>query len=130
MHADRQKIDVKLTNVPLYVYQSMLGRTLCKLWFLNNVENNDQRNSENEFKLFVNEEVRDLSFDDNFLELARGFFGRARNGIEPSLEIPNTRVMKHLKEEQIEIAKEHIQDVHESLKGTLLDWLKRSDLKR
>ena len=128
--ADRQKIDAKLTNVPMYVYQSMLARTLCKLWFLNNAENNDQWNSENGFKLFVKEEDRDLSFDDNFLDLALIFFEKARNGIEPSLEIPNSRVMKLLKEEQVETAKEHIQEVHEFLKGTLLDWLKRSDLKK
>ncbi|KAL9974896.1 hypothetical protein ACROYT_G011996 [Oculina patagonica] len=127
--AERQKIE-KLVNVSLYAYQSTLSRTMCKLWLLHTDERNDQRKSEDEFKLFVKEKVRDLSFDEDFLALALVFFARARNGMEPSLAIPYTRVMNLLREEQMGIAKEGMEEVHKFLKGTLFDSLKRSDLEK
>ena len=76
-----------------------LARILCRLWFLHSEEkynNKEERESEDEFKSFVKDVVKHLSFDDDFLTLALGFFHRARNGVEPSLEIPNTRVMELL----------------------------------
>ena len=130
--AELQNIEKEL-NVSLYAYQSTLARILCRLWFLHSEEtynNKEERESENEFKSFVKEEVRDLSFDHDFLTLALGFFHRARNGVEPSLQIPNTRVMEPLREEQMKIAKENVEQEKQLLKGTLYGCLKRSDFNK
>ena len=127
--AESQNIE-KLINVSLYAYQSTLARTLCKMWLLHNNESSDQRKSEDEFKSFVKKEVKDLSFDDDFLALTLVFFDRAWNGIEPSLAIPTTKVMKLLREEQMRMAKENMEEVQKALKGTLFDWLKKSDLEK
>ena len=73
--------------------------SLFVLWFLRSEEyNNDQeRESEDEFKSFVKEEIKDLSLDEDFFTVALAFFHRARNGVDPSLAIPNTRVMELLR---------------------------------
>ena len=126
-----QRKDIgKLTNVALYVYQSILGRNLCKLWFLGseNDESNDYRVDEEEFKSFVKEKVDDLSSDEDFLAVALVFFEHTRKGLEPSLAIPSTSVMGRLRKEHMKIAQENVEHVRASLKG-VFDWLKRSDLK-
>ena len=78
----------------------------------------------------MKEEVRDLSFDDDFLTLALGFLHRTRNGVEPSLQIPNTRVMELLREEQMKIAKKNVEQEKQLLKGTWYGCLKRSDFNK
>jgi len=110
--------------VALNAYQSMLARNLCKLWFLSE----DHRKGEEEFKVFVKEKVKDLSLDDDFLALALVFFDRAMNGMEPSLAIPNTRVMKLMREEQMQTAIENVEEGKAELKG-IFHWLKKGDLK-
>ena len=130
--AELQNFEKEL-NVSLYAYQSALARILCRLWFLHSEEkynNNEERESEDEFKSFVKEEVKDLSFEDDFLTLALSFFHRAKNGVEPSLEIPNTRVMELLREEQMKISKENVEQGKQLLKGTLYGCLKRSDFNK
>ena len=92
------------------------------------VANECHVDSEDEFKPFVMKDVKDLSFDDDFLALALVFFDRARNGMGPSLAIPTTRAMKLLREEQMQIAKENVEEGKALFKG-ILDWLKRGDLK-
>ncbi|XP_078365083.1 uncharacterized protein LOC144649472 [Oculina patagonica] len=121
----------KLINVALFAYQSILARNLCKLWFLmtKNDETNDQRESEDEFKSFVKKEVKDLSFDDDFLALAFVFFDRARNESEPSLAIPGSSAMVLLRDEQMKIAVEAVEEARAPLKG-MFDWLKTSDFKK
>ena len=114
----------RMLNVAMNAYQSMLARNLCKLWF----RSEDQRKSEEEFKMFVKEEVKDLPLDDDFLALALVFFHRTRNGMESSLAIPDTIVMKLLREEQTQIAKENFDEGKAKLKGTS-DWLKTGDFK-
>ena len=130
--AERQQIE-KLLNVSLYAYQSTLARILCRLWFLQSEEeyNNEQESeSEDEFKSFVKEEVKDLSLDNDFLTLALVFFHRARNGVEASWTIPNTRVMKLLREEQMKIAKKNVEQAKQLFTGTVYGCLKRSDLNK
>ena len=78
----------------------------------------------------MKEEIKGRSLDDDFLTLALGFFHRARNGVEPSLEIPNTRVMELLREEQMKIAKENMKQAKQLLKGTLFSCLKMSDFRK
>ena len=114
----------RILNVAMNAYQSMLARNLCKLWF----RSEDQRKSEEEFKIFVKEEVKDLSLVDDFLALALVFFHRKRNGMESSLAIPDTIVMKLMREEQTQIAKENFEEGKAKLKGTS-DWLKTGDSK-
>ena len=130
--AELQNIEEE-SNLSLYAYQSTLARTLCRLWFLHSEEkynNKEERESEDEFKSFVKEEVKDRCFDDDFLTMALGFFHRARNGVEPSLEIPNTRVMELLREEQMKMAMENVEQEKQLLKGTLYGCLKRSDFSK
>lgn len=122
---ERQNIE-RLLNVALYAYQSMLARNLCKLWFL--MIKHDQRQSKEEFKAFVKEEVKDLALDDGFLALAFVFFDRTRNGMDPSLAIPSTSAMVQLREEQMRIAVEAVENAQAPLEG-MFDWLKTSDLK-
>ena len=114
----------RMLNIAWNAYQSMLARNLCKLWFLSE----DHREREEEFKIFVKEEVKDLSLDDDFLALAFVFFDRTKNGMEPSLAIPNTRAMQLMREEQTKIAEENVEEGKAQFKG-ILDWLKTDDLK-
>lgn len=114
----------RMLNIAWNAYQSMLARNLCKLCFLSE----DHREREEEFKMFVKEEVKDLSLDDDFLALALVFFDRTKNGMEPSLAIPNTRAMQLMREEQTKIAEENFEEGKAQFKG-ILDWLKTDDLK-
>ena len=126
--AERQNIE-KLIYVGLYGYQSILARNLCKLWLLVDNESNEPKSWEEEaFKLFVKGEVEDLFLDENFLAVALVFFDHARKGVEPSLAIPTTSVMRRLREEQMKMAQERMEGAKAQLQGTL-DWLKTSDLK-
>ena len=125
---ERQKVE-KLINVALYAYQSMLARNLCKLWFLIADESNDQvALNEKEFRSFVKAEVEELSSNEDFLAVALTFFDRAIKGVEPSLAIPTTTVMELLREEQLKMAHEGVEEAKAPLKG-VFDWLKTSDLK-
>ena len=130
MPVERQNIE-KLLNVSLYAYESILARNLCKLWFLVTKSNasNDEREKENDFKLFVKTNIKDLSLDDEFVALSLVFFDSTRNGMEPSMAIPSTRTMKNVKEEQMKIAVENVENSLSLLKGTF-DWLKASDMKK
>ena len=121
---ERENIE-KLLNVALLAYQSILARNLCKVWLLlsKSDENNEKRDSEEEFKSFVKEQVKDLSFDDDFLALTLVFFNRARDGVEPSLAIPGTSAMVRLREQQMRIALEAVESAQAPLKGQF-DWLK------
>lgn len=114
----------RMLNVAMNAYQSMLARNLCKLWF----RSEDQRKSEDEFKIFVKEEVKDLSLGDDFLALALVFFDRTRNGMESSLAIPDTMAMKLMMEEQTQIAKENVEG--KANFKAISDWLKTGDLKK
>jgi len=114
----------RMLNIAWSAYQSMLARNLCKLWFLSE----DHREREEEFKIFVKEEVKDLSLDDDFLALALVFFDRTKNGMEPSLAIPNTKAMQLMREEQTKIAEGNVEEGKAQFKG-ILDWLKTDDLK-
>ena len=130
MPVERQNIE-KLLNVSLYAYESILARNLCKLWFLVTKTNasNDERETENDFKSFVKTNIKDLSLDDEFIALSLVFFDSTRNGMEPSMAISSTRTMKNLKEEQMKIAVENVENSLSLLKGTF-DWLKASDMKK
>ena len=49
------------------------------------------------------------------------FFDHAKEGVEPSLAIPTTSVMRRLREEQMKMALERTEEVKVSLLGKL-DW--------
>lgn len=72
--------------------------------------------------------MRGLSLDDDLVALSLAFFHSARNGIEPSWSVHNSRAMKYIREEQLRMAVEST----ESLRGALpasISWLKVSNLK-
>ena len=126
---ERQKVE-KMLNVALYAYQSILARNLCKLWFLmtKNDESKNKKDNEDDFKSYVKEEVKDLSFDDDFVALSLVFFQGVINGMEPSLAIPSTTTMKLLSEEQMKIAMDSVESSRAPFKEKF-DWLKASDFK-
>ena len=118
-----------LINVALYGYQSILARILCKLWLLIDSERNEQRLWDEEaFKSFVKGEVEDLFLDEDFLAVSLVFFKHARKGVDPSLAIPITSVMGRLRDEQMKMALERVEEAKVPLQGKL-DWLKTSDFK-
>ena len=122
---ERQKVE-KMLNVALYAYQSILARNLCKLWFL--MTKNNKKEKEDDFKSYVKDEVKDLSFDDDSVALSLVFFQGVMNGMEPSLAIPSTTTMKLLREEQMKIAMESVESSRAPFKEKF-DWLKASDFK-
>ena len=124
---DRLGIE-KMINIALCVYQSILARNLCKLWFLNTESSNHKALNEKEFKSFVKREAEGLSLYEDFLAVALFFFERARKGVESSLAIPSTSVMRQLREEHMKIAQENIEEANAELKG-VLGWLKANDFK-
>ena len=100
-----RKDEEKVLNICLYVYQSILARNLCKLWFNSSRDNaeNDEQEKVNDFTSFVKEEVKDLSLREDFVALSLYFFREVRNEGEPSMAIPSSRTMKHVKEKQMKI---------------------------
>ena len=124
---ERQGIE-KAINVAMYIYQSILARNLCKLWFLRNDESNDSKVlDDDQFKFFVHAELEKLWLNEDFLELALMFFDRTRKANDPSLAISKTGVMMLLREEQMKMAKENVVDANAELKG-VLDLLKTMKL--
>ena len=113
---DRHGIE-EMVNVALCVYQSLLARTLCKLWFLNNEDgtNKNALNEEN-FNSFVREEIGGLFMYEEFLSIAHVFFHNTRKGIESSIAIPMTSAMWQLRDEQMKIAQENIEEANVALK--------------
>lgn len=88
----------KMMQVPLYAYQSLLARTLCKLWFHKPDKNDEEKSKEEEFISFVQEEVQSFTADDEFMALTQAFFAQQKAGKDISLLIPYTSVMEHTKE--------------------------------
>ena len=114
---DRHGIE-EMVNVALCVHQSLLARTLCKLWSLNNEDctNKNALNEEN-FNSFVREEIGGIFMYEEFLSIAAHvFFHNTRKGIESSIAIPMTSAMWQLREEQIKITQENIEEANVALK--------------
>lgn len=127
-HQERQNTE-KIINVSLCCYQSLLARNLCKLWFLvGNKSKGTKPLDEDGFKEFVEEEAAQLCLDESFASVALVFFDHVKKGVESSQAIPTTRFMGLLREEQMKIAQEGVEEAKAPLKG-VLDWLKKSDLK-
>ena len=70
---DRQGMEA-LINVALCVYQSLLARTLCKLWFIIN-DDGTNKNAliEKNFNSFVKEEIGALFLYEEILSVAHVF---------------------------------------------------------
>lgn len=83
---------------------------------------------EDGFKEFVEEEAAQLCLDESFASVALVFFDHVKKGVESSQAIPTTRFMGLLREEQMKIAQEGVEEAKAPLKG-VLDLLKKSDLK-
>ena len=127
MQAEPDVETKKLLCVPLYAYQSLLARNLCKLWFLKSDENSKQTNEE-EVTSFVREEIADHSLGEEFITLSLQFFGPMKEGKDPSLVVPDTSVMKEMKEMQKRLACESVEKAEAPMKE-LFGWVHTSDLK-
>ena len=112
----------------LYAYQSLLARNLCKLWFLKSDENNSKQTNEEEVTSFVREEIVDHSLGEEFITLSLQFFGQMKEGKDPSLVVPHTSVMEHMKEMQKRQAYECVEEEKPTMKE-LFELLHTSDFK-
>ena len=116
---DRQGMEA-LINVALCVYQSLLARTLCKLWFIiNDDSTNKNALIEKNFNSFVKEEIGALFLYEDILSIAHVFFHNTRKGIESSIAIPMTSAMWQLRDEQMKIAQENTEEGKVELKAGL-----------
>ena len=116
---DRQGMEA-LINVALCVYQSLLARTLCKLWFIIN-DDGTNKNAliEKNFNSFVKEKIGALFLYEDILSIAHVFFHNTRKGIESSIAIPMTSAMWQLRDEQMKIAQEGTEEGKVELKAAL-----------
>ena len=115
---DRQGME-GLINVALCVYQSLLARTLCKLWFLINEDGTNNALIEKNFNSFVKEEIRGLLLYEEILSVAHVFYHNTRKGNESSMAIPMTNAMWQVRDEQMKIAQENIEEANVELKPAL-----------
>ena len=105
-----------------YSYQTLLARTLCKLWCLDY-----STKSTEQFISFIKDQVKELSLDEMFVTTALEFLTQRQNGRDPSLTIPETILMKNMKALQGDLASEAIQ--HQLRENELVCLLKDSELK-
>ena len=118
----------KLMHVPLYTYQSVLARSLCKTWYLQPYKSSDDKTNEEDFASFVRQETTDISIDDDFMALALAFHAEVRAGMDMSYLIPQTSVMERTKEIHREEACSQFQECQAPLMK-VLGWLRNSDMK-
>ena len=118
--SDRLSANDGSPNEALYVYQSLLARTLCKLWFLIN-EDGTNKNAliEKNFNCFVKEEIGGLFLYEEILSVAHFFYHNTRKGKESSMAIPMTSAMWQLRDEQMKIAQENVEEANVELKLAL-----------
>lgn len=118
--SDRLSANDGSPNVALCVYQSLLARTLCKLWFLIN-EDGTNKNAliEKNFNCFVKEEIGGLFLYEEILSVAHFFYHNTRKGKESSMAIPMTSAMWQLRDEQMKIAQENVEEANVELKLAL-----------
>ena len=126
---DRQGME-GLINVALCVYQSLLARTLCKLWFIIN-DDGTNKNAliEKNFNSFVKEEIGALFLYEEILSVAHVFYHNTRKGKESSMAIAMTSAMWQLRDEQMKIAQENVEEANVELKLALdiFKYLKPKD---
>ena len=114
-------------NVPLYAYESLLARCLCRL-FVHDARNGDiTKSSNNDFVLFVKEQNGRLSSDDEFIELSLLFFAQAKVGKELSDVVPCTIVMEKTKEIYTMFAQKHVEKAQAEVEEEFW-WLRSSEL--
>ena len=119
----------RVINVALCVYQSLLARTLCKLWFLIN-EDGTNKNAliEKNFNSFVKEETGGLFLYEEILSVAHVFYHNTKKGKESSMAIPITSAMWQLRDKQTKIAQENVEEANVELKQALsiFEYLKQT----
>ena len=108
-----------------YNYQTLLARTLCKLWCLDY-----SANSTEQFISFIKDQVQELSLDEMFVTIAPEFLTQRQNGRDLSLLIPEVILMKtEMKTLQRDLASEAIQRQLRKPENELVSRLKDSELK-
>ena len=129
---DRSNL-MKWSLVPLYAYQSLLGRKLGELWFLENCANKMKKSDEEAFTKFVEDEVVNLSpgkhfITDDFLALSLEFFTQMNGGKESSLLAGSSKAMELTKQVQYTLTRVQFEETKKFFKD-VIGWLKNSDLK-
>ena len=129
---DRSNL-MKWSLVPLYAYQSLLGRKLGELWILENCANEMKKSDEEAFTKFVEDEVVNLSpgkyfITDDFLALSLEFFTQMNVGKESSLLVCSSRAMELTKQVQYTLTREQFEEAKEPMKE-VIGSVKHSDYK-
>ncbi|XP_031548582.1 uncharacterized protein LOC116286269 [Actinia tenebrosa] len=117
-----------LMHIPLYAYESVLARSLCKIWYLKPDKSSQEKSNEEEFKSFVRQETTELSTGDEFIALALAFYAEVRAGRDMSFLVPQTSVMERTKEIHREEARNQFLEAQAPVME-ILGLLCQSDLK-
>ena len=111
--------DKELMTIPLCIYQSVLARNLCKLYFSRHRE----ENSKKIFREFIEVEVGEVSVGEDFLAIAFEFYGLLESGVDLASAIPDTSAIKKIKDIEVKIACQGVKEMPK------IDWLHTSDYK-
>ncbi len=109
IHA-RNLLEIIFSNIsPLHlrVHKSLLARSYCKLWFSKNGKSSEQSKDRESFTLSVREDIKSCPhLDEEFIELTLTFFEEMILGTDSCQIVPETTVMKQIKEIHQRIAHE------------------------
>lgn len=105
-----------------YNYQTLLARTLCKLWCLDY-----SAKSTEQFISFIKDQVKKQSLDEMFVTIALQFLTLRQNGRDLSLLIPEVIFMKHMKTLQRDLASEAMQRQLQNPENEIVRRLKSSE---
>ena len=111
--------DKELMTIPLCIYQSVLARNLCKLYF----SRYRQENSKKIFTEFIEVEVGELSVAADVLGIAFEFYELLESGVDLVSAIPDTSAMKKIRDIEVKLACQGVNEIPK------IDWLHTSDLK-
>ncbi|XP_031548579.1 uncharacterized protein LOC116286267 [Actinia tenebrosa] len=117
----------KMMYIPLYAYQSLLARGLCKMLHLKTAHKTTEEKTNQELLTFMKEKVSDLTLDDDFTKIAQTFFAEIRERRDMSLMIPNTIGMEYTKKVYKELAWHHVDEAQAPFQEQI-GWLKKSDM--
>lgn len=97
-----------ISPLRLRVHESLLARSYCKLWFAKHGKGSEQRKDREAFTLFVREDIKSYPLDKEFVTLSLAFFNEMITGRDSSQIVPETTVMKQVREIQQCIAHEAV----------------------
>ena len=132
-HQNRADVDLpskRLLLLSELTYQSLLARCLSKLWVCKTDEASSKTSPKlvvDEFAMFVNEQLGELTHGEEFLTLSGEFLHQIQDGKDVSTLVPNSIVMKQLETLQQEITLEEYQQLKKPV-DEAFGWLESSDI--